>query len=355
MRFSLILGVISVSVMTMTGLAGPLDPPAGPIVSTMKTLDEVEPRIPIGPDTTPGDAECVYRITQPGSYYLIENLQGELGKHGIVIATEQVTLDLQGFGIIGPPGPRQGSFDGITVESELFNGGTIRDGVVRDWSGDGVDLRESLGGNYSVLLSNLHAYSNDGFGIVTDGTSTVVERCTASLNGDDGISNATATVDMCSAYMNGGFGISGRGSITNSVMSRNQGGGIELIAGMVEGCVAILNQGDGIEVGTGQVTGNVVISNTNTENTASGIRVSGLFAEVRDNYSVGNDFGIRVEDTGNIITGNKCSSNGVNWFIVAGNFYGPIIDRTAANPVGVFGNSASSTLGTTDPNANFSF
>ena len=49
-------------------LAGPLNPPAGPVTSTYKTLTEVEPRIAINLTNTPGDANSVFKITQRGSY-----------------------------------------------------------------------------------------------------------------------------------------------------------------------------------------------------------------------------------------------------------------------------------------------
>ena len=48
-------------------LAGPLDPPAGPVTSTYKTLNEVEPRTPINVVNTPGDADSLFKITAPGS------------------------------------------------------------------------------------------------------------------------------------------------------------------------------------------------------------------------------------------------------------------------------------------------
>jgi len=70
---------------TAAASAGPLNPPAGPITSTHKTLTEVEPRIPISSTTTPGDATSLYRISQPGSYYLTGNITGQAGKHGIYI------------------------------------------------------------------------------------------------------------------------------------------------------------------------------------------------------------------------------------------------------------------------------
>ena len=73
-------------------LAGGLTPPGAP-APTMKTLDEVEPRIPIGPLTTPGDAGSVYRISQPGSYYLTGNLVGQANKCGIEIASSGVSVN----------------------------------------------------------------------------------------------------------------------------------------------------------------------------------------------------------------------------------------------------------------------
>ena len=65
--------------------AGPLSPPAGAVAPTHKTLTEVEPRTPINSTTTPGDANSTFKITQPGSYYLVGNLVGSSGRHGIEI------------------------------------------------------------------------------------------------------------------------------------------------------------------------------------------------------------------------------------------------------------------------------
>ncbi len=354
MRFSLILGVISVSVMTMTGLAGPLDPPAGPIVPTMKTLDEVEPRIPIGPDTTPGDAECVYRITQPGSYYLTENLQGVVGKHGIILDASQVTLDLSGFSVIGPGGT-QGNHDGIRADQALLSA-SIRNGVIQDWTGNGINLCPVQGQNSSLFLQDLQAISNRESGIRIDGESSIIERCTAWENGANGIDASTVIVRLCVSYGNTGYGFSGSGSIEDCMSTSNRTGGISWNYGVVRGCVVYANLGNGIQKSnSGSVIDNYVFFHINASNSAAGIIVTGQNNELYGNFVGLSDFGIRVENDDNFITRNKCRDNGVNWFIVAGNFYGPIIDRTAVTPGGVFGNAASGTLGTSDPNANFSY
>ncbi|HYD01608.1 MAG TPA: hypothetical protein VEB22_10315, partial [Phycisphaerales bacterium] len=47
--------------------AGPLNPPVGPVAPTAKPIAEVEPRTAINAANTPGDADSLFRITQPGS------------------------------------------------------------------------------------------------------------------------------------------------------------------------------------------------------------------------------------------------------------------------------------------------
>jgi len=60
---TLLLAAVCIGTLT----AGNLNPPAPPTSGTMKTLDQVEPRIPIPASATPTD---VFTINQPGSYYL---------------------------------------------------------------------------------------------------------------------------------------------------------------------------------------------------------------------------------------------------------------------------------------------
>jgi hypothetical protein len=62
-----------------------------------------------------------------------------------------------------------------------------------------------------------------------------------------------------------------------------------------------------------------------------------------------------VDGSGNFIVRNTCSGNTINWAISANNVFGPIVDRRSPNTSAFFGDSAASSLGTTDANANFTY
>lgn len=79
--------------------AGPLNPSAGPITSTGKTLKQIEPRTAI--NTLPGDAEAAAVISTPGSYYLTGDLTAPAGRMGLKITVPYVHVDLMGFSLIG--------------------------------------------------------------------------------------------------------------------------------------------------------------------------------------------------------------------------------------------------------------
>ena len=149
---------------------GPLTPPGAP-APTMKSLDQIEPRIPINATHTPGDADSLFKITQPGSYYLTGNLMGVAAKIGIEIATSNVTIDLMGHSLLGAAG----SLSGIATPSTSYNNLTVRNGVITGWGGNGIQLVGS-----GSLIEQIHASDNTIGIFVTH--QAIVRSVTASRN-----------------------------------------------------------------------------------------------------------------------------------------------------------------------------
>jgi parallel beta-helix repeat protein len=100
------------------------------------------------------------------------------------------------------------------------------------------------------------------------------------------------------------------------------------------------------------VRGNTCHSN-GTNGDGAGIRVNGVDCRIEGNNCSNSDRGIDVDNTGNMIICNTCSGNLLNYDLVAGNRYGPIINLTAGGTAAVAGSSAADTTNTTHPWANF--
>lgn len=350
--------------------AGPLVPPAGPVASTSKPLNEIEPRIAINLVNTPGDADSLFKITQPGSYYLAGNITGVAAKHGIEIGVSNVSIDLNGFQMIGVPT----SLDGIATSAIGFEGISIVNGTVRNWGGTGVSAGLS---NFGFLVDRIRAIGNGDTGIY-GGNVSIVTNCTALRNaqigiyvfqgstvtdcvaGENGASGFRANVacifSRCSAWDNGDNGFlstSNSCKVIDCIATANTNAGISMVISCtVTDCTVTNNGIDGIVcTSRGYIARNSCANN----GTGAGIRVIGSDTRIEENNCTSAAFGIRVTSSGCIILRNSCASNGVNWDIAANNFYGPIIDRTTALTASVNGNGAGSTLGSSDANANYSY
>lgn len=371
-------GVAAGALLTRGAQGGPLNPPPGPIASTGKTTQEIfdrvalgEPRIAINEANTPGDGTTVYRITQPGSYYLTGNITGQTSKQGIAIAASNVTIDLNGFALMGVPG----SFFGI-VNDNTQSSITIRNGSVIGWGAGGIVLSSGTNGG---LIDGVIARGNQGTGI-SGGIGFVVRNCTARENASTGIfiSNGSV-VSGCAAFLNGSNGIGTANACTivdcaaqantnrgisagvSSVVSRcaavsNTGLGIHAQEGsLVSDCIARINAGNGIACTSDcLVRGNMCDSN-GFGGDGAGILTDGNDNRIEDNNCTDNDRGIEVAAAGNLIVRNSCSGNTSNYEIAASNRYGPIINITPTGSAAVSGNAAASTVATTDPWANFAY
>jgi len=377
-------------------IAGPLNPPGGPVGSTMKTLAEVEPRIAINSSNTPGDADSIYKITLPGSYYLTDNLLGVSGKLGIEIAASGVIIDLNGFTLTGS----QTTLAGIsyTPGSTTLGGATIRNGSIIAWGGNGIDLP---GSGTAALVEGVQANSNFLNGISITSNSAIVRGCRTYQNFQRGVVvAANALVESCVFNSNGTGGMTGNNAVLGractfrshfgeAVSLANgakvfdctiEGGyhGIHLVdQGAVTGCTAtgitgnlgaisvqnsctISNNtcsantsGGGIRAsGYCVITGNNCFSNTGASGNVPGI-TAGSNCRIEGNTVSSNNRGIVVTGTGCLIVRNIASSNTINFALAAGNRHGPILIPGVGGAVS--GNTAASVLSTNDPWANFAY
>ncbi len=185
----------------------------GPAVAFDEDPRQVEARTIVNAANTPGDASNSFVISQPGSYYLTGNINGTGGKNGISIQADGVTLDLNGFALIGEA---TGSGIGVTAPAPQTSL-CVRNGTVRGWRSHGVGTLNAS----SSVLERLRAFNNGGDGLQ--------------------ISNESAVRD-CVMSGNIGLGLFGGDRV------------------LVSGCVADINTGSGIGLGSDVVVVNCLVS-----------------------------------------------------------------------------------------------
>ena len=245
-----------------------------------------------------------YTISQPGFYFITKNLTCALGNHGIVVDTDNVTIDLMGFSLTG------GGVSGGTTDGGIYmNNRTnveIRNGTIREFPNLGVyGLGNSSKGHRCF---NLRILSNGNHGIYLAGYSHMVKGCTAINNSADGLSvgeGSTLTGNTC--YENGGRGIeafSGSTVILNTCRDNGSDGIYALAGSTVTNNTCRLNGANGI-----RTSNNCFISgNTCRDNDVDGIRASGGSSMISNTCCANGNDGIHAGSSSSII-GNTCKSN----------------------------------------------
>jgi hypothetical protein len=353
----------------------------------MKTLDQVEPRRPI--------SSAPFVITSPGSYYLTTNLVVSTATNGIVVASGSVTLDLNGFALLGSPA----SLEGILLSGTITNV-AIRNGNVSGWGSSGIsdnttgqklnvtigDIRSSGNGGYGITLSgsqnslihDCNLQTNQQFGIYC--VRGVVNRCTANHNHSVGIYMLYGVISDCNASFNGNEGFFGFDSIIRNCTAEFNAAsprtilqaGIRadegsLVSGCVanfnglgtngcgilsdssfanttnvtiENCTVSANQNDGIQaLGPASIINNTAFDNGKGVAIGAGIHTLGSGSYIEGNRVRGNrTTGIRSEGGAgaDVIIRNTAGNNPTNYFPTTGATFAPI--QSPATMTNAWGN-----------------
>ncbi|GAB4548137.1 MAG: hypothetical protein Tsb0013_08490 [Phycisphaerales bacterium] len=189
--------------------AGPLDPPSGPVDSTYKTLDEVEPRTVL----TQAGGEVIV-IDQPGSYTLGESFTPIFS--GVIIRSGRVTLDLNGFEIRGDSDQQFTPEYGVLIDFEdtSVSPVTIRNGTITGFTGAAI---KSISSSVRVTVEDVTCGQGEegGIDIQSEGA---VRRC----------------------------------SVVTTIATASPAA-IALGAGVIEDCLVRATVGDGYRLGSGEI------------------------------------------------------------------------------------------------------
>jgi hypothetical protein len=301
------------------------------VTRTGPSLDQIDGRTPITAENTPGDSDSVFRIVDPGSYYLTADVDVPSGLHGIEVAARDVSIDLNGYTILG----EGGSLDGVNAPSS--DGMRVLNGRVRGVGGDGVHVRNEFYIRDLIISDitggdaiNCGGNNSSGAGFVG-----IIERCViTSVSGDDHAAIDAACCVLVSdcqfSFTSGDFAVRGAQSahVRDSTFSNTRAGAIRvadqssIVDCHVEFSFTSLGSGEVILVaGTGSlVRGNMI----DATGYSVGVQVNGAANRIEDNHIVGRS----ITSTGslNVIIGNTVSTA-----ITAtpGDLVGPIVTGSA--------------------------
>ena len=228
--------------------------PSAQAVDGVIEINQASALAGVGIGDTPG---FPITLALRGSYRLTGELNVPADTIGILVQNDQISIDLNGFSIVGGGGGgNQGH--GIITYVESIRGTRVSNGTVRSMSGHGIHVgADSHVSNVTVIGSGFAGIHVEENGVVAD--------CVAIENGGSGIEGGSDTrVQNSTSSHNGAQGIEvAGGSVTSVLVAENGYNGVRGIGStIVIDSHARGNGGDGIDVESGLVSGNKISSNT---------------------------------------------------------------------------------------------
>ena len=252
-----------------------------------------------------------YTISTAGSYRLTGNLTVAGTVSAIKITVPNVTIDLNGFSIVGPGA---GISSGIAV---FAISGVVSQNQIEVKNGTMTGFASGVNVGDNSIVKNIRAVANN-FGIEV-GSNTVVDGCTASSSVNDGIDcmGSGCTISGNTASKNSSNGIQCIGSgcaISGNTASNNNIDGIfcKLSQCVISGNTANNNVGDGIDIGNSGTNGSLVVRNFAGGNGSFGLDGSQAATGYGENVFQGNNgMGAQVNSGTSLGAGNTNLCNGV--------------------------------------------
>ena len=381
------LAAIAYSGVSLAG-GGSLTPPPGVPGKTMRSLDEIEPRIPLVDGSTGVTVAPAgnITITQMGSYFLAGDL-AVTGGDAITIAANGVTVDLRGFTISSSAGDSEGAAILVNasqvrvLNGHVASGTSYNEGAMGDqFTGPGFDYGVNVGiddvtgihvRDLSIVGCDIGGIRCDFMGDIFDrDQSSVVERCSVRTAGQLGILAHLVTdstvrecggtgIDALSAHGCRGESVDGVGISSNSVSASYGSGttygihssgwvsnsyafltgepslGAAILGWRVDGCRAFANHSRGI-LGS-YVTNSsaflasgsyaidaTLVSNCRAYTSESGGGIDALCVSNSSGVTEGSQSGIRASNVDGCI-GISASGDGIRFFASANDIDGSAV------------------------------
>lgn len=333
---AIVAAALAASLLAAPAPAGPLTPPPGTPAPTNKTLSDLEPRIALSAANTPGDADHVFIIDEPGSYYLTENLVVPAGMSGVRLETNFINLDLNGFTINGS---FTNAVSGIIIDT---SDATIANGTVESFSAAGITTASNRS---NITIRDMLVRNTGADGIFISGSVAVVERVTVLLPGGNGITcnGRSAYVVDCYVSNAGGSGIftDDESIITRNRVSASAGANIRAgnaslvyennVTGGSTGIESaalsyIYNNSIRFAADNGIfVQANAYVRNNSVLQSLNGIRASNSHNFIDSNFVFACDTGIDASNSTNTVVRNTSINNFTADYDLGSALRGPII------------------------------